>query len=211
MRALVQRVTEARVRIDGAVVGEIGTGLCVLVGVTHSDDDAVARKLAEKVWHLRVFPDDAGTMNVAVADAGRSGAGREPVHALREHRARPAAVLDRRRAARGGRAARRARSPTRCATSARPSPPASSAPTCRSSWSTTARDADARGQSLSASSTESPDVVEPFGPVGGVGAGRRWRRSRPLVGRPPSSHRPDLGARHATSSSRDLAMLEVTR
>jgi D-tyrosyl-tRNA(Tyr) deacylase len=70
MRALVQRVTEARVRIDGAVVGEIGTGLCVLVGVTHSEDDSVARKLAEKVWNLRVFPDDAGTMNVSVADAG---------------------------------------------------------------------------------------------------------------------------------------------
>ncbi|MEX1008930.1 MAG: D-aminoacyl-tRNA deacylase [Acidimicrobiia bacterium] len=70
MRALVQRVTEARVRIDGAVVGEIGIGLCVLVGVTHGDDEAVARKLADKVWNLRVFPDDAGTMNVPVADAG---------------------------------------------------------------------------------------------------------------------------------------------
>ena len=70
MRALVQRVTEARVRIDGAVVGEIGTGLCVLVGVTHGDDPSIARKLAEKVWHLRVFPDDAGTMNVSVADSG---------------------------------------------------------------------------------------------------------------------------------------------
>jgi D-aminoacyl-tRNA deacylase len=70
MRALVQRVTEARVRIGGAVVGEIGAGLCVLVGVTHTDDDTVARKLAEKVWHLRVFADDAGMMNVPVADAG---------------------------------------------------------------------------------------------------------------------------------------------
>src|SRR6478609_5030462 len=70
MRALVQRVTEARVRIAGEVVGEIGTGLCVLVGVTHEDDETVARKLADKVWNLRVFPDDAGTMNVPVADAG---------------------------------------------------------------------------------------------------------------------------------------------
>ena len=70
MRALVQRVTEARVRIDDVVVGEIGVGLCALVGVTHGDDDAVARRLAEKVWHLRVFPDNAGTMNVSVADAG---------------------------------------------------------------------------------------------------------------------------------------------
>ena len=70
MRALVQRVTEARVRIDGAVVGEIGAGLCVLVGVTHGDDTTVASKLAEKVWHLRIFPDDAGAMNVAVGDFG---------------------------------------------------------------------------------------------------------------------------------------------
>jgi D-tyrosyl-tRNA(Tyr) deacylase len=70
VRALVQRVTDARVRIDGAVAGEIGVGLCVLVGVTHGDDQSVARKLAEKVWHLRVFPDDAGSMNVSVADAG---------------------------------------------------------------------------------------------------------------------------------------------
>jgi D-tyrosyl-tRNA(Tyr) deacylase len=70
MRALVQRVSEARVRIDGSVVGEIGRGLCVLVGVTHDDDDAVARKLADKVWNLRVFPDGDGAMNVPVADAG---------------------------------------------------------------------------------------------------------------------------------------------
>jgi len=70
VRALVQRVTEARVRIAGSVVGEIGTGLCVLVGVTHDDDDGVAHKLADKVWHLRVFPDDAGTMNVPVSAVG---------------------------------------------------------------------------------------------------------------------------------------------
>jgi D-tyrosyl-tRNA(Tyr) deacylase len=70
MRALVQRVSEARVRIDGSVVGEIGRGLCVLVGVTHDDDDAVARKLADKVWNLRVFPEGDGAMNVPVADAG---------------------------------------------------------------------------------------------------------------------------------------------
>jgi D-tyrosyl-tRNA(Tyr) deacylase len=70
MRALVQRVSEARVRIAGSVVGEIATGLCVFVGVTHDDNAAVARKLADKVWNLRVFPDDAGTMNVPVAGAG---------------------------------------------------------------------------------------------------------------------------------------------
>jgi len=70
VRALVQRVTEARVRIAGSVVGEIRTGLCVLVGVTHDDDDGVARKLADKVWNLRVFPDDEGTMNVPVSSVG---------------------------------------------------------------------------------------------------------------------------------------------
>jgi D-tyrosyl-tRNA(Tyr) deacylase len=70
MRALVQRVTEARVRIDGEVVGEIGPGLCVLVGVTHDDTEAAARKLAEKVWHLRVFDDADGVMNVPLSATG---------------------------------------------------------------------------------------------------------------------------------------------
>jgi len=58
---------------DGAreLVGEIGAGLCVLVGVTHTDTDTTARKLAEKVWHLRVMDDDAGVMNRSVADTTR--------------------------------------------------------------------------------------------------------------------------------------------
>jgi len=71
MRALVQRVSRASVTIDGEVVGAIGVGLCVLVGVTHDDTDADARKLADKVWYLRVFPDADGTMNRSLADAGR--------------------------------------------------------------------------------------------------------------------------------------------
>ena len=54
--------------VAGEVVGEIGAGLCVLVGVTHDDDAATARKLAERVWHLRVMDDDAGVMNRSVAD-----------------------------------------------------------------------------------------------------------------------------------------------
>jgi D-aminoacyl-tRNA deacylase len=70
MRALVQRVTEARVRVDGDVIGEIGNGLCVLVGVTHDDSEASARKLAEKVWHLRVFDDPDGVMNLALSETG---------------------------------------------------------------------------------------------------------------------------------------------
>jgi D-tyrosyl-tRNA(Tyr) deacylase len=70
MRALIQRVKRASVTVDGAVVGEIGAGLCVFVGVTHSDDEAVAEKLAERVWRLRVFDDEAGFMNVPVGEAG---------------------------------------------------------------------------------------------------------------------------------------------
>src|SRR3954452_13494574 len=68
MRGLVQRVTEARVRVDGEVVGEIGPGLCVLVGVTHDDALQTARKLADKIWHLRVLDDDDGVMNRSLAD-----------------------------------------------------------------------------------------------------------------------------------------------
>jgi D-tyrosyl-tRNA(Tyr) deacylase len=63
VRALVQRVTRASVTVDGSLVGEIGAGLCVLVGVTHSDDAVVAAKLSSKVANLRVFDDDAGVMN----------------------------------------------------------------------------------------------------------------------------------------------------
>jgi D-aminoacyl-tRNA deacylase len=70
MRALVQRVTEARVRVDGDVVGQIGPGLCVLVGVTHDDAEGAARKLAEKVWHLRVFDDANGAMNLPLGATG---------------------------------------------------------------------------------------------------------------------------------------------
>jgi len=70
LRALIQRVNRASVTVDGEVVGEIGRGLCVFVGVTHSDDDAIAARLAQRVWQLRVFDDDAGFMNVPVAEAG---------------------------------------------------------------------------------------------------------------------------------------------
>ncbi len=70
MRALVQRASEASVRVDGRVVGDIGPGLCCLVGVTHDDDDQAAVKLASKLWHLRIFADDKGHMNRSVADVG---------------------------------------------------------------------------------------------------------------------------------------------
>ena len=68
MRALVQRVSRAAVHVDGEVVGGVGPGLCVLVGVTHDDGEREAVRLAEKVWHLRIFEDDDGAMNRSVAD-----------------------------------------------------------------------------------------------------------------------------------------------
>jgi D-tyrosyl-tRNA(Tyr) deacylase len=70
MRALVQRVTRASVTVEGEVVGAIGAGLCVLVGVTHDDDEAAAARLAQKLWGLRILADDAGLMNLSVADTG---------------------------------------------------------------------------------------------------------------------------------------------
>ncbi|HEX9970305.1 MAG TPA: D-aminoacyl-tRNA deacylase [Acidimicrobiales bacterium] len=70
MRAVVQRVQWARVTVDGEVVGAIGPGLCVLVGVARGDSPAAAGKLADKVWGLRVFDDEAGVMNRSCADVG---------------------------------------------------------------------------------------------------------------------------------------------
>ena len=59
MRALVQKVARARVTVDDEEVGAIGPGLCAFVGVTHDDTEARAVRLAEKIWHLRVFDDEA--------------------------------------------------------------------------------------------------------------------------------------------------------
>jgi D-aminoacyl-tRNA deacylase len=70
VRALVQRVDRARVLVDGEVVGAVGPGLCALVGVTHGDDEAGARRLAERIWNLRVLADEAGRMDRSLADVG---------------------------------------------------------------------------------------------------------------------------------------------
>lgn len=70
MRALVQRVRRASVVSEGELVGSIGAGLCVLVGVTHSDTEQHAAKLASKTWNLRIIDDHNGVMNLSVADAG---------------------------------------------------------------------------------------------------------------------------------------------
>jgi D-tyrosyl-tRNA(Tyr) deacylase len=68
MRALVQRVSRAAVRVDGRVTGAIGRGLLVLLGATHGDGDAEAGWLARKVAGLRVFEDAEGLMNLGLAD-----------------------------------------------------------------------------------------------------------------------------------------------
>jgi D-tyrosyl-tRNA(Tyr) deacylase len=70
MRACVQRVSEAHVTVEGAETGRIGRGLVVLLGVGHNDGDDEARWLAEKIVGLRVFEDDAGKMNLSLADVG---------------------------------------------------------------------------------------------------------------------------------------------
>jgi D-tyrosyl-tRNA(Tyr) deacylase len=70
MRAVVQRVSEARVTVDNKIVGEISLGLLVLVGVGHEDNQASAEYLSEKIVGLRIFEDDSGKMNKAVGEAG---------------------------------------------------------------------------------------------------------------------------------------------
>ena len=101
----------ASVTVDGEMVGSIGHGLCVLVGVTHGDGPDQARKLAEKIWHLRVMDDAEGVMNLSVADTtrdvlivsqftlyGDTSAGRRPswIAAARPEHAEPLvqAVID---------------------------------------------------------------------------------------------------------------------
>jgi D-tyrosyl-tRNA(Tyr) deacylase len=70
MRALLQRVTEASVTVDGAVIGRIGPGLAILVCAMPEDDEAVAARLAAKIAKLRIFRDEAGRMNRDLAQSG---------------------------------------------------------------------------------------------------------------------------------------------
>jgi D-tyrosyl-tRNA(Tyr) deacylase len=70
MIALLQRVSEASVRDDGAVIGQIGVGLLVLLCAEKGDTEAVADKMLAKILKLRIFSDDAGKMNKSVQDMG---------------------------------------------------------------------------------------------------------------------------------------------
>ncbi|HTP52265.1 MAG TPA: D-aminoacyl-tRNA deacylase [Anaeromyxobacteraceae bacterium] len=70
MRAVVQRVSRAAVRVDGRVTGEVGAGLAVLLGVAAEDGEGDARWMAEKVAQLRIFEDAAGKMNRSIAEVG---------------------------------------------------------------------------------------------------------------------------------------------
>jgi len=70
MRAVIQRVTRANVKVDEQIVGEIGRGLVVFLGVTHDDNRADADYLAEKIVALRIFDDAQGRMNVALKETG---------------------------------------------------------------------------------------------------------------------------------------------
>jgi D-tyrosyl-tRNA(Tyr) deacylase len=70
VRALLQRSSGARVRVDGEVVGEIGAGLVVLLGVGPADDEAVAEALARRTAELRIFDDAEGRTNLSLLDVG---------------------------------------------------------------------------------------------------------------------------------------------
>jgi D-aminoacyl-tRNA deacylase len=70
VRLVVQRVARSEVRVDGSVVASSGPGLLVLVGVGDGDDEGVVPKLAEKVFHLRIFEDEDGKMNRSLTDVG---------------------------------------------------------------------------------------------------------------------------------------------
>ncbi len=108
MRAVVQRVHEARVEVAGQVVGAVGRGLCAFVGTGEGDDDRDLAYVADKIAHLRVFTDDAGKMNRSVRDIeggvlavsqftvyGNTRKGRRPSFARAMHPAEARRAYDR--------------------------------------------------------------------------------------------------------------------
>lgn len=73
MRVLLQRVSEAKVTVNDKIIGQIGRGFLLLVGVTHTDTEAEAKWLAQKVAGLRVFEDNDGKMNLSIDDIDDAG------------------------------------------------------------------------------------------------------------------------------------------
>lgn len=70
MIGLIQRVSEARVEVEGEITGQIGRGILLLLGVQKGDDQAVADRLLNKILNYRIFPDDTGRMNLSLLDCG---------------------------------------------------------------------------------------------------------------------------------------------
>jgi len=70
MRAVIQRVSEASVAVEGEITGHIGPGILVFLGVSHGDGERHAEAMLEKILTLRIFPDEAGKMNYSVREAG---------------------------------------------------------------------------------------------------------------------------------------------
>jgi len=70
MRAVVQRVSQATVRVDGEIIGQIGRGLAVLLGISTADEQGDADYLCQKIVGLRIFPDEEGKFNLSLQDVG---------------------------------------------------------------------------------------------------------------------------------------------
>ena len=92
MKAVLQRVTEASVRVDGEVIGSIGKGFFILLGVSDEDDEAVADKMADKICKLRIFEDENGkTSSPCMQTAGRETV---PASSERERRQRQTGFMN---------------------------------------------------------------------------------------------------------------------
>ena len=70
MRAVIQRVNQAKVEVEGKIIGQIADGLLIFLSVTHEDTEADVRFMTDKIVHLRIFSDENGKMNLSVKDIG---------------------------------------------------------------------------------------------------------------------------------------------